>query len=196
LRNEFYYWNNPKSENDLIIFTGNTQAVSPEGQYEVANETLARAKKLGVTRLFAMAAYVVDKPVEEPRVHGAASDAQLVEELRRYEVIPMEAGSITGTNGLLFGLAKLYDIPSICLLSETPSYTIPTGRVVVDAKAAKALLEILLRVLRIEIDMKPLEEEARLSEEFIRRIQEMERRTVEEMRRVVTPPPPKDQMYV
>ena len=196
LRNELHLCKNTKSKNDLIVFTGNTQAVSPEGQYEVANETVARAKRLGVVRFFATAAYVVEKSVDKPRVHAAASDAMLLEELKAYGVAPMEAGSITGTNGLLFGLAALHDIPSFCLLSETPAYTTPSGRIVVDAKAAQALLEVLTKMLSIEIDMKPLEEEAKLSEEFMQRMEEMERRTIEEVRRAAVPRPPKEQMYV
>ncbi|WP_455283889.1 proteasome assembly chaperone family protein [[Eubacterium] cellulosolvens] len=196
LRNELYYCKDSKSKNGLIVFTGNTQAVSPEGQYDVANETIARARRLGVVRLFATAAFVVEEPPEKPRVHGAASDPSLIEELKEYGVVPMEAGSITGTNGLLFGLATLQGIPSVCLLSETPAYTTPTGRFVVDAKAAQALLEVLTKMLHIEIDMKPLEEEAKLSEEFMQRMQEIEQRTIEEVRRAAAPRPPKEQMYV
>jgi uncharacterized protein (TIGR00162 family) len=195
LRNELYYCKSTKPRNDLIVFTGNTQAVSSEGQYEVANETIARAKRLGVVKLFATAAYVVEKPVEKPVVHAAATDTSLLEELEQYEVVPMEAGSITGTNGLLFGLAALQNIPSVCLLSETPAYTTPTGRFVVDAKAAKALLDVLTRILTIEIDMKPLEEEAKLSEEFMQRMEEIEQRTIDEVRKAATRPP-KEQMYV
>jgi proteasome assembly chaperone (PAC2) family protein len=108
----------------------------------------------------------------------------------------MDAGSITGTNGLLFGLASLQGIPSLCLLSETPAYTTPTGRFLVDAKAAQALLEVLTKMLQIEIDMKPLEEEAKLSKEFMERMEEIEQRTIEEVRRAAAPRPPKEQMYV
>jgi len=64
LRNELYHCKDSKAKNDLIVFTGNTQAVSPEGQYEVANETIARAKRLGVVKLLATAAYVVEKAPE------------------------------------------------------------------------------------------------------------------------------------
>jgi hypothetical protein len=195
LRNELYYCKDTKSKNDLIVLTGNTQAVSPEGQYEVANETITRAKRLGVVKLFATAAYVVEKPVEKPTVHGAASDVTLIEELKQFGVVPMETGSITGTNGLLFGLATLQKIPSVCLLSETPAYTTPTGRFVVDAKATKALLEVLTKILGIEIDMKPLGEEAKLSEEFIRRMEEIEQRTIDEVRKAAASRAPKEQMY-
>lgn len=196
LRNELYYCKNSKSKSDLIVFTGNTQAVSSEGQYEIANETISRARNLGVVRLYATAAYVVEKPPEKPRVHGAASDPSLIDELKEYGVVPMEDGSIAGTNGLLFGLSALQNIPSICLLSETPAYTTPTGRFVVDAKAAQALLAVLTRMLNIEIDMKPLEEEAKLSQEFMQKMEEIEQRTIEEVRRAAAPRPPKEQMYV
>ena len=195
LKNELYYSKGAASSNDLIIFTGNAQPLTPEGQYEMASETLARAKKLGVTKLFAMAAYVVDKPVETSRVHVAVSEVGLLEELKGHELIPMETGSITGTNGLLFGLAKLYGIQSVCLLSETTAYATPTGRVIVDAKAAKSLLEALAKTLKMEIDTQPLENEAKLSEEFFQKIKEMEQRAIEELRRSVTPPP-KEQLYV
>jgi len=189
LKNELYYWKDDKLKNDLIVFTGNTQAISPEGQYEVTNEVLKRAEKFKVKKLFAMAAYVTGRHVEKPKVYGVATEPELVEELKKYEVLPMDAGSISGTNGLLFGLAKLKKIQSVCLLSETPGYMTPSGRVIADVKAAQALLEVLSKMLDIKIDMKPLEKEAKMAEEFVQKMEELERRWTEEMRRSVTPPP-------
>ncbi|MGQ9469779.1 MAG: proteasome assembly chaperone family protein [Nitrososphaerales archaeon] len=189
LKNELYYWKDDRLKNDIIIFTGNTQAVSPEGQYEVANEVLNRAEKFKVKKLFAAAAYVTGKYVEKPKVYGATTEPELVEELKKYEVLPMDAGSISGTNGLLFGLAKLRKIPSICLLSETSGYMSPSGRVIADVKSAQALLEVLTKILDIKIDMRPLEKEAKMAEEFVQKMEELERRWTEEMRRSVTPPP-------
>ncbi|MCP8308697.1 MAG: proteasome assembly chaperone family protein [archaeon] len=189
LKNELYYWKDDKLKNDLIIFTGNTQAISPEGQYEISNEVLNRAEKFKVKKLFATAAYVTGRHVEKPKVYGVATEQELVEELKKYEVLPMDAGSISGTNGLLFGLAKLRKIQSICLLSETPGYMTPSGRVLTDVKSAQALLEVLSKMLDIKIDMKPLEKEAKMAEEFVQKMEELERRWAEEMRRSVTPPP-------
>jgi len=189
LKNELHYWKDSKLKNDLIIFTGNTQAISPEGQYEISNEVLNRAEKFKVKKLFATAAYVTGRHVEKPKVYGVATEPELVEELKKYEVLPMDAGSISGTNGLLFGLAKLKKIQSICLLSETPGYMTPSGRVITDVKAAQALLEVLSKMLDIKIDMKPLEKEAKMAEEFVQKMEELERRWAEEMRRSVTPPP-------
>ena len=51
-------------------------------------------------------------------------------------------------------------------------------------------------MLNIEIDMKPLEEEAKLSQEFMQKMEEIEQRTIEEVRRAAAPRPPKEQMYV
>ncbi|MFH1329006.1 MAG: PAC2 family protein, partial [Candidatus Bathyarchaeota archaeon] len=56
-----------------------------------------------------------------------------------------------------------------------------------DAKAAKVLLEVLAKMLDIKIDMKPLEKEAKLSEEFVQKFKEMERQAVEEMHRASAP---------
>ncbi|MEM3437426.1 MAG: proteasome assembly chaperone family protein [Nitrososphaerales archaeon] len=189
LKNEFYYWKDTKSKNDLIIFTGNTQAISPEGQYEVTYEVLNRAEKFKVKKLFATAAYVTGRYVEKPKVYGVVSEPELLKDLKKYDIIPMDAGSISGTNGLLFGLAKLKGIQSICLLSETPGYMTPSGRVLTDVKAAQALLEVLSKMLDIEIDTKPLEEEAKMTEEFVQKLEELERRWIEEMRKSVAPPP-------
>ncbi|MGQ9718401.1 MAG: proteasome assembly chaperone family protein [Nitrososphaerales archaeon] len=192
LKNEFYYWKNGESKKDLIIFTGNVQPVSPEGQYEVANEVLDRAEKFKIKKLFAMGAYVTGRPVEKPKVYGVATEPELVEEIKRYEVSFMDSGSISGANGLVFGLAKLRGIQSVCLLSETPGYMDASGHTLADAKSAQALLKVLGKLLDIKIEMEPLEKEAKLTEKFVQEIEELERQT-EEMRRTTTPtPPPKD----
>ncbi|MCP8323531.1 MAG: proteasome assembly chaperone family protein [Candidatus Methylarchaceae archaeon HK02M2] len=189
LKNEFYYYKNENLNNDLIIFTGNVQAISPEGQYEVSNEVLDMAEKFKVKKLFALAAYITHKTIKKVHVYGAATEQKLLEELKKYEISSMDAGSITGTNGLLFGLAKLRNIQSICLLSETPGYRTPSGQVLADVKSAQALLKVLSRIVNIKIDMEPLEKEVKLSEEFNRKIEELKRQEVEKMQKDITPPP-------
>lgn len=183
MRNELYFWVNRGGGSDLIIFTGNAQAVSPEGQYEVADGVLDLAEEFKVRRLFTMAAYVVNRFVEKPKVYGAATEAELVDELGRYGVLPMGDGSITGINGLLLGLAKARGVKSLCLLSETMTYVTPSGRMITDPRASRAVLEALTRILGIEIDMAGLESQVKYTEEFIRKLEEMERKALEEMRK-------------
>lgn len=183
MKNELYYYRSTNSDIDLVIFTGNAQAVTPEGQYRIAEEVLKVGKDLGVKKLFALAAYATDRHVEKPNVYGAATDMDLVEELKGRGVIPMEDGSISGINGLLFGLCKLWSISGLCLLGETHAFASPGGRSLVDAKSSQAVLEVLTRMLGITIDMAPLETQAKATEEFIQRLETMERQVVEEMTR-------------
>jgi uncharacterized protein (TIGR00162 family) len=180
MKNELYYWKNRELERDIIFFTGNTQAASPEGQYLIAEEVLDTAIKFGVKRLYSIAAYVVDKSIEKPEVYGAATEPKLLEEVKMHGVLPMVEGSIGGTNGLLFGLAKTKNLQGICLLGETRGYRTSSGRFVVDAKAVRAVLEILTKILSIKVDMAPIESQAELTAEFIERLEEVESRMLKQ----------------
>lgn len=180
MRNELYFWKAVESENDLILFTGNTQAVTPEGQYIIADEVLDVCLGFGVKRVYCIAGYLTGRPVERPRVYGAATDRSILEELRMHGVLPMKEGSVGGVNGLLFGLAKTKGLEGICLLGETPGYTTASGHQLVDAKAVQAVLGVITKVLGIEVDIAPLEERIRQTEEFIERLELVRRRMEEE----------------
>jgi uncharacterized protein (TIGR00162 family) len=174
LKNELYFWENKGSKHDLIFFTGNTQAVSPEGQYLIADEVLNVLLPFGVKRLYSIAAHVSDKKVEIPRVYGAANDAILIEEMKNHGVLPMGKSSIGGMNGLIFGLAKIKELQGMCLLGETRGYQTPTGQTVVDVKAARAVLEVLTKMLSIHVDMAPIESKVDQTSEFIARLEKAE----------------------
>ena len=181
LKNELYYWRNEAAKRDLILFTGSAQASSPEGQYLIAEEVLNVAKRFGVRRLYSIAAYLTDKRVEKPKVYGVATEPHLVEELKKDGVLVLDEGSIGGTNGLMVGLAETKKIQGICLLGETQGYRTPSGNYVVDAQAARSVLEVLTKMLDIHIDMTPIEDQAKLSTEFLERIEEVEHRVMEQI---------------
>jgi uncharacterized protein len=184
LKNEFYYWKNKSpAENDLIIFTGNIQASSPEGQFEMVDEVLRVAETFGVSKIFSLAAYIKEVSVETPKVFGVVTEPSLVDELKKFGVSMMDDGIVSGTNGILFGHAKTRGIQGVCLMGETATYATPTGQEVIDAKAAKAVLGVLTKMLNIEVDMAPLDEQAKLTEEFVRKVDDMTRRALEEMKR-------------
>lgn len=191
LRNELYYWKRADSGGDLIIFTGNAKAITPEGQHEVAEEILKKAEGFNVERMYMIATYLVEQRVENPRVYVAATSQELLEELEGLGASIMEEGNIDGINGLVLGLAKARGIPGICLLGETQTYTTPSGRMVTDPRAAKAILEVLTKALKIEIDMTDIESQARYTWEFIQKIQEIEQHAIEEaFRKTVSRPRP------
>jgi len=174
MKNELYFWKDKKFKHDLILFTGNTQAVSPEGQFIIAEEVLNTLLTFGVKKLYSIAAYVGDKPVEVPRVYGAATDPILIEEMKTYGVLQMGNGNIGGTNGLIFGLAKTKKLNGMCLLGETRGYQTPSGHTVVDIKAARAVLNILTQMLDIQVDMAPIESRVDQTSEFITKLEEAE----------------------
>lgn len=196
MKNEFYCCKNIGAEKDLILFTGNTQALSPEGQYELVNETLKRMKKLNVKKLFTIAPHVVTDRMQNeiPKVYGVVNNPYLIGMLKEYGIPLMEKGSIRGFNGLLLGMAKLEKIDGICLIIDTIDYMTISGRILVDVKAAKTTLEVLSKMLEIEVDMTDMDKQAKATEEFIQKLEEAEKQALEEITK--TPPSRKQSYYI
>jgi len=154
--NQLYYLQRPQSANDIVIMVGDYQGLTPDGQYELSDKTLKLAKDLGVRKIFTLGGYGLGKMIEKPRVLGAATDDDLVEEMKKYGVTfsKGEPGSgIVGASGLLLGLGNLYGMRSACLMGETSGYF-------VDPKGAQAVLEVLAKILDVKIDFKELEAKA------------------------------------
>lgn len=154
--NDMYYVKRSDAEHDIVIMTGDYQGLTPDGQYELSDRTLAIIKELGVKRVYTLGGYGLGKMIEKPRVLGAATDPELVEEMKKHGVTfsKGEPGSgIVGASGLLLGLGGLYDMRSVCLMGETSGYF-------VDPKGAQAVLEVLAKILGVKIDFAELEAKA------------------------------------
>lgn len=154
VNNELHYVKSSNTKgHDLIILIGDYQGMTPEGQYELANKMLEVAQDFGVKKIFTLGGYGTGKVIKTPRVLGATSDLELVEEMKNYGITftKGEPGSgIVGASGLLLGLGKLLGMDSICLMGETSGYF-------ADPKAAQAVLGVLTKILDVEIDFKELE---------------------------------------
>lgn len=149
---KFYFWRSG-GEADLIIFVGEAQP--PMKSYRLANLVLEVAQRLKAKRVYTFAAAPTHvHHTRRPKTLGATTHPHLMEELRRNNVTPMAAGSISGLNGLLLGVAKERGMEGICLLGEIPVYTaqIPNPR------SSKAVLEVLTKMQGIELDMADLDE--------------------------------------
>ncbi|MCK5593015.1 PAC2 family protein, partial [Candidatus Bathyarchaeota archaeon] len=70
---------------------------------------------------------------------------------------------------LLLGLARFRNINALCLLGETRGY-LP------DPKAAKSILNILQKMLKIKVDLTRLDEEIEKSKKIVERMREIEKR--------------------
>jgi uncharacterized protein (TIGR00162 family) len=168
--NEMYYVSRPEAPNDLVIMTGDYQGLTPEGQYELSDRTLQVIKELGVKRMYTLGGYGLGRMIEKPRVLGAATDQQIVEEMKLNGVTfsKGEPGSgIVGASGLLLGLGNIYGISSVCLMGETSGYF-------VDPKGAQAVLEVLARILDVKIDFAELEEKALQIDQITSKLREAE----------------------
>ena len=170
VNNELYYSKGEGKRPDIVIPVGDYQGLSSEGQYELSDHVLNVMKGLGVKRVYTLGGYGVGKMLDKPRVLGAATDKELVEEMKEKGVIfsKGEPGSgIVGASGLLLGLGKIYGMRSVCLMGETSGYF-------VDPKGAEAVLRILTGILNVEVDYKALEEKAEQIETITSKLKEIE----------------------
>jgi len=178
LRGTFYFWKNDGGENDLILFTGDSQAQTIEGQYEISNSILDFAQKHGVKLVITIGGYRVE--TDKPKVVAAATSQTLLNRALQANAVISPMGSpIVGTAGLILGLAPFRKIEALCLLGETRGY-LP------DPKAAKSVLEVLMKILGINVDLAGLDAEIAKAEGMVARLRKIEEKRMlqaEEMRR-------------
>jgi uncharacterized protein (TIGR00162 family) len=169
MRGEFYFWKHSEGESDLVLFSANEQPYSPEGQYELADAVLDLAQKYHVRQVITMGGMATDNFTDRPKVYVGGTDAELVKEVEGFGAVKLAGGAITGTNGLIFGLAKPKNIAAICLLAETPGY------LSLDANAAKSALEMSSRLLKVQLDYSALEKQAKENSEAVHKAKGLSR---------------------
>lgn len=168
---KFYYKHLEKK--DVIFLVGEEQPtdggrVYAEGKkaYQMANLVLDVAQKFGCRRVYTSGASVSLVHHEmKPRVWAVTGSLELNREVKRCEntilmseVVGREAGTITGLNGLLLGLAKNRGFEAICLMGEIPDYL--SGAPFPYPRASRAVLEVFSRLLETKIDYFVLDEMA------------------------------------
>jgi hypothetical protein len=177
LRGEFYFWRNEAGENDLVFFTGDSQAQTIEGQYEVASCILDFAKRNNVKLVVTIGGY--RKEVEEAsKVVAVSTSSELLNKALQAKAIASPAGNpIVGTAGLLLGMARFRKIEAVCLLGETRGY-LP------DPSSAKSVLEVLQKMLNVKVDLSGLDREVEKSKEIVERMREIEERREKHARKM------------
>ena len=163
-QNKFYYRKSTnETERDLILFIGDDQPSSKV--YELAKAVLDVGAAFQVERVITCAAALTHIHfTEQPRVWGVATNQTITSELQEYDLIHRGNLQIAGLNGLLLGVAKERDINGICLLGEVPSH----ASRIENPMAALAILEVLTRMLGIEVDVTELSETASETREQIK----------------------------
>jgi len=167
LRGAFYFWKNSNGANDLILFTGDSQSQTIEGQYEIADCMLDFSQKYDVKTIVTIGGYRVEAK-EKPNVFAAATSQDLLDKALDAGAAVSSSGSpIVGTAGLILGLARFKKINALCLLGETRGY-LP------DPLAARSVLEVLKLAFNFEVDLDGLNEEIAKAETMVTRLQKIE----------------------
>ena len=151
--NRFYLIRGKGIKRDIVLLTGETQAVTPEGQYEVNGKIVDFFKnRLKGEFIYTLGGYSVARGVANtPRVYGSATGKEVVARFKDSGILFGKArGMILGSAGLILAFAKMESLDGICLMGETSFLDI-------DASAAKSVLKMLAKNLGIEIDTKNLD---------------------------------------
>ncbi len=167
LRGTFYYWKNKNGKNDLVFFTGDSQAQTIEGQYEISDCLLDFAVKHDVKTIVTVGGYRQEAK-ETPKVIAAATSSELLNNALKANAVVSSVGSpVVGTAGLILGLARFKKIDALCVLGETRGY-LP------DPKAAKSVVKVLGEMFDFVVDLTGLDEEIGKAEKMVVRLQKIE----------------------
>ncbi len=182
LRNEFYYWKNPKKKGrDFVFLIGDAQSSDAPGHYEVAGKIVEFFEKLGCKEIITIGGFGIGKISEQPKVYGVPVDEEMKKKYKNCGIefdVTGKVGTIIGAAGLIPGIAKLKGIKSMTLLGETPGFPIVT-----DPTAAEAVIKVIEKMFNIEIDLSQLHEKVEEMYEFVKRIEELQREAIEESRK-------------
>jgi len=176
LKCEFYYYKG--KQNDIIILTGDTQSISPEGHYEVCESILDFAEKLGVKDIITLGGFAEAKEVVEPKVIGVVNDKKLLKKYNKYNIDfkTRTVGTIIGASGLLLGLGGIRNMNGLCLMGETIGLPLIT-----DPRAADKVLQVLAKILGIKVDLSKLESIVKEMEERIKKAESIHKRVLREL---------------
>ncbi len=170
LRGAFYYVKTAGA-NDILLFTGDSQSQTIEGQYEIADSMLGFAKKHGVGTIVTIGGYRMEA-TEKPKVIVAGTSQEILGKALGAGATLSPSGSpIVGTAGLILGLARFKKISALCLLGETRGY-LP------DPQAARSVLEVLRAMFNFNIDLAGLDEDIVKAEKMVTRLQKIEEKRV------------------
>ena len=157
--NELYYYKGKSGERDIIVWYGNTQALTTSGQYELCGRVLDVVKELSCKYVITLGGYRQEEVKTPPQMYCAASDHETLEEALALGTKIM-VGEIFGIAGVMVGLAKLRGVKSFSLLVDTLG-THP------DVNATRSLLSALNKFLSMSIDLSRLDMAAEETEKIL-----------------------------
>lgn len=165
---KFYYWknNSGKSASDLVIFISSAQPDLNKAK-DYCGRIIRFSKSLTVRKIVTFAA--MPQPIDHTQplnVWYAATSAEIANSLKKYQLKQMSQGQISGMNGLFLGMAKRESLQGFCLLADIPLYTIQ----IENPRASYAVLEVLAKMLGLQLEFRELIDQAHLMESEINKL--------------------------
>lgn len=149
VNNRFYLIKAKKpSTNDIVLLTGDVQAITSEGQYEVNSKIVNFFKnELDGKFIYTVGGYSIGEGIgKKPRVFANATSQAVMDKFKGSDVIFGESkGIIWGSAGLIVAFAKMQKLDAVCLMGETSFLEI-------DASAAKAVILQLAKRLNLNVN--------------------------------------------
>jgi uncharacterized protein len=171
LRGAFYFVKSPEGQNDVILFTGDSQSQTIEGQYDIAEKMLTFAKKHDVQTIVTIGGYRMEAQ-GKPKVVVAGTSQRVIEKaLQAGAMVSPNGSPIVGTAGLILGLAPFKKIDAVCLLGETRGY-LP------DPLSARSVIEVIKNMFGLNVDLAGIDEEVGKAEKMVVRLQKIEQNRV------------------
>ena len=178
--NELYYVKREDGGRDLIIWYGNTQALTTFGQYELCGKVLDIVQELGCRFVVSIGGFKKDQVAAVPGLYSAATDPETLKEALDLGTKIM-VGHVFGIAGLVIGLAGLRNVKGYALLVDTLG-------MYPDANATRYALSLLDKSLNLNVDLSKLdvtaEETKRILDSLglIRNIAEEKKKEEQQMR--------------
>jgi len=148
--NELYYVKREDGGRDLILWYGNTQALTTVGQYELCGKALDLAKEFGCRFVISIGGFKKDEAMPVPGIYSTATDLETMQQALDLGTKVM-VGHVFGIAGLSVGLAGIREMKGFSLLVDTPGMN-------PDVNAARYALMTLGKYLNMNVDLSKLEE--------------------------------------
>lgn len=163
-------------EKDHLAAVISDVPIHPMICYEVANGILDWLTQFNVREIATIAGIITNEP--EKRVFGVATSREVLQRIEE-ETIILPMGSISGIAASLLTECKTRGIPGIGLLGETVNTP--------DPRSSAATIEVLNKLYHLNLDVKPLLEQAVEIEAAMAQISEQVQKTEATPRREQLP---------
>lgn len=156
-------------EKDSMLAFVSDIPIHPTICFELANTIVQWLSDYKVKEIDVVAGIVTN--TLEKRVFGVATETALLEKIKDHTEI-LSMGSISGIPGSILSECKALEIPCLGFLGETVNTP--------DPRSAVSILEVLNNVYALDVDVKPLMEQAEEIEATMQKIAEQVQKTEEQ----------------